>query len=190
VADKKDLIKRYYDGAPLPTKAGLLNAGCAHIRDLIFPEPEALLTSAPRLPGTDGRKMSKSYGNAILLSDPPEVVASKVANMMTDPARKRRTDPGNPDICPVFDHHKIFSPAEVTARVNRECRTAEIGCVDCKKLMAGHLSDYLAPIQERRQPYEKDPQMVWDILDAGTAKARRVAQATMEEVRKAVKLVE
>jgi tryptophanyl-tRNA synthetase len=156
----------------------------------VFPEPQALLTPTPKLPGTDGRKMSKSYGNAILLSDPPDVVSSKVANMMTDPARKRRTDPGNPDICPVFDHHKIFSPAEVMARVNRECRTAEIGCVDCKKLMAGHLSDYLAPIQERRQPYEKDPQMVWDILDVGTAKARRVAQATMEEVRKAVKLVD
>jgi len=156
----------------------------------VFPEPQALLTPTPKLPGTDGRKMSKSYGNAILLSDPPDVVSSKVANMMTDPARKRRTDPGDPDICPVFDHHKIFSPAEVTARVNRECRTAEIGCVDCKKLMAGHLSDYLAPIQERRQAYEKNPQMVWDILDAGTAKARRVAQATMEEVRKAVKLVD
>jgi tryptophanyl-tRNA synthetase len=156
----------------------------------VFPEPQALLTSIPRLRGIDGRRMSKSYGNAILLSDPPDVVSSRVADMMTDPARKRRTDPGNPDICPVYDHHKIFSPAEVTARVNRECRTAEIGCVDCKKLMAGHLSDYLAPIQERRVAYEKNPQMVWDILDAGTAKARRVAQATMEEVRKAVKLVE
>jgi tryptophanyl-tRNA synthetase len=155
----------------------------------VFPEPQPLLTPTPKLPGTDGRKMSKSYGNAILLSDPPDVVSSKVANMMTDPARKRRTDPGDPDICPVYDHHKIFSPAEVTARVNRECRTAEIGCVDCKKLMAGHLSDYLAPIQERRVAYERNPQMVWDILDTGTAKARRVAQATMEEVRKAVELV-
>ena len=156
----------------------------------VFPEPLALLTPTPKLPGTDGRKMSKSYGNAILLADPPEVVSTKVANMMTDPARKRRADPGNPDICPVFDHHKIFSPAEVTARVNRECRTAEIGCVECKKLMAGHLNEYLAPIQERRRPFEKNPQMVWDILEAGTAKARRVVETTMQEVRRAVKLAE
>jgi len=156
----------------------------------VFPEPLALLTPTPKLPGTDGRKMSKSYGNAILLADPPEAVASKAANMMTDPARKRRSDPGNPDICPVFDHHKIFSPREVVDRVNRECRSAEIGCVECKKLMAGHLNNYLAPIQERRRPFEKNPQMVWDILEAGTAKARRVVETTMQEVRRAVKLVE
>jgi tryptophanyl-tRNA synthetase len=155
----------------------------------VFPEPQALLTPTPKLPGTDGRKMSKSYGNAILLADPPEGVAGKAANMMTDPARKRRADPGNPDICPVFDHHKIFSPREVVDRVNRECRTAKIGCVECKKLMAGHLNNYLAPIQERRRPFEKNPQMVWDILEAGTAKARRVVETTMQEVRRAVKLI-
>ena len=154
----------------------------------VFPEPQALLTSIPRLRGTDGRRMAKSYGNAILLSDPPEVVSKKVADMMTDPARKRRTDPGDPDVCPVFDHHKVFSPQAVVDRVNRECRTAEIGCVDCKKLMATHLNQFLAPIQERRKPYEQKPQLVWDVLEEGTAKARKVAQATMEEVRAAVKL--
>ena len=154
----------------------------------LFPEPQALLTPTPKLPGTDGRKMSKSYGNAILLSDPPEVVTGKVANMMTDPARKRRTDPGNPDVCPVFDHHKIFSPRVVIDQINRECRTAGIGCVDCKKLMARHLNQALAPIQARRQPYENNPQAVWDVLEAGTEKARKVAQATMAEVRAAVKL--
>ena len=187
--DLKEALKSAFRRAPLERRADCLNVGVGELRG-IFPEPEALLTSAPRLPGTDGRKMSKSYGNAILLADPPEVVSTKVANMMTDPARKRRTDPGNPDICPVFDHHKIFSPAEVTGRVNRECRTAEIGCVECKKLMADHLNKYLAPIQERRQPFEKNPQMVWDILAAGTEKARGVVETTMQEVRKAVKLVE
>lgn len=154
----------------------------------VFPEPQALLTPTPKLPGTDGRKMSKSYGNTILLSDPPEVVSSKVADMMTDPARKRRTDPGNPDVCPVFDHHKIFSPPEVVDRVNRECRTAEIGCVECKQLMARHLNNSLAPIQARRKPYEQNPQRVWDVLEEGTRKAHAVAQATMTEVRAAVKL--
>jgi tryptophanyl-tRNA synthetase len=154
----------------------------------VFPEPQSLLTPSPRLRGTDGRKMSKSYGNAIFLSDPPEVVDKTVRGMMTDPARKRRHDPGDPEKCPVFDHHKIFSPPEVIARADRECRTAELGCVDCKKMMAHHLNEYLAPVQERRKVYEGDPQKVWDVLAAGTEKARRVAQETMGEVRAAIKL--
>ena len=154
----------------------------------IFPEPRALLTPSPRLPGTDGRKMSKSYNNAIFLTDAPDVVSEKLAPMITDPARKRRTDPGTPDICPVFDLHKIFSQQETIDKVNRECRTAEIGCLDCKKLVAGHINHVLAPIQERRQPYEKNPQLVWDVLEEGTNKARKVARATMAEVRAAVKL--
>lgn len=154
----------------------------------VFPEPRVLLTPTPKLPGTDGRKMSKSYDNAIFLGDAPDVVSSKLATMITDPARKRRTDPGNPDVCPVFDLHKVFSSSETIDRVNRECRTAEIGCLDCKKLLAQHQNESLAPIQERRKPYEQNPQRVWDILEAGTAKARQVAQATMAEVRAAVKL--
>ncbi|MFB3922288.1 MAG: tryptophan--tRNA ligase [Terriglobia bacterium] len=154
----------------------------------VFPEPQALLTPSPRLPGTDGRKMSKSYNNAIFLTDAPEVVSKKLATMITDPARKRRTDPGNPDVCPVFDVHKIFSKQETIDRVNRECRTAEIGCLDCKKLLAGHVNETLAPIQKRRKPYEENPQQVWDVLDSGTSKARKVAQTTMAEVRAAMKL--
>jgi tryptophanyl-tRNA synthetase len=154
----------------------------------IFPEPQALLTPSPRLPGTDGRKMSKSYNNAIFLADPPGVVSKKLATMMTDPARKRRNDPGNPDVCPVFDLHKIFSKQETIDRVNRECRTAEIGCLDCKKLLAGHLNEFLSPIQERRKDYEAQPRTVWDVLEEGTGRARKVAQATMAEVRSAVKL--
>jgi tryptophanyl-tRNA synthetase len=171
----------------LDAKAELVNEGMIKIFP-IFPEPESLLTSAPRLPGTDGRKMSKSYGNAIFLTDGPEMVSKKLATMMTDPARKRRTDPGDPEVCPVYDLHKIFSAGETIARVNRECRTAEIGCVDCKKLAAGHLNAFLAPIQERRRPYEQNPQEVWDILADGTERARKVAQETMAEVRKAVNL--
>lgn len=155
----------------------------------VFPEPQALLTPSPRLPGTDGRKMSKSYNNAIFLTDPPEDVSKKLATMITDPARKRRNDPGNPDICPVFDLHKIFSKQETIDQVNRECRTAEIGCLDCKKMVAQYVNCALAPIQERRKPYEEKPQQVWDVLEAGTSKARKVAQATMAEVRAAVKLI-
>jgi tryptophanyl-tRNA synthetase len=185
--DKTRAIKEGFRRAPLDLRAYYLNRGLGRVLE-IFPEPEALLTSAPRLPGTDGRKMSKSYGNAIFLTDPPDVVSKKLATMMTDPARKRRSDPGNPDVCPVYDLHKIFSAQETIERVNRECRAAEIGCVDCKKLSAEHLNAFLAPIQERRKPYEENPQKVWDILEDGTAKARVVAQATMREVRAAVKL--
>jgi len=186
-AIKDFLTSQWREERSLEAKAEYLNKGFVTLRS-IFPEPEALLTSAPRLRGTDGRKMSKSYNNAIFLTDAPDVVSKKLATMMTDPARQRRTDPGNPDVCPVFDLHKVFSAQETIGRVNRECRTAEIGCVDCKKLVAAHLNAFLAPIQERRKPYEHNPQEVWDILEAGTSKARAVAQATMREVRAAVKL--
>jgi len=176
-----------YQKASLEGKAEFVHRGLVTV-DPIFPEPEALLTSAPRLRGTDGRKMSKSYNNAIFLTDKPESVRKTLVGYMTDPARKRRTDPGDPDVCPVFDLHKVFSAQETIDSVNRECRTAEIGCVDCKKLAAGHLNNILALIQERRKPYEQNPQLVWDVLEEGTAKARKVAQATMKEVRAAVKL--
>jgi tryptophanyl-tRNA synthetase len=185
--DPREFLAAAFRQATMEQRAECLNQGLGELRG-IFPEPEALLTSAPRLPGTDGRKMSKSYANAIFLTDAPDVVSKKLATMVTDPARKRRSDPGNPDVCPVFDLHKIFSPQDTIDRVNRECRTAGIGCVDCKKLAAGHLNAFLAPIQERRKPYEQNPQEVWDVLEEGTAKARAVAQATMREVRAAVKL--
>jgi len=190
VPNKKEVVEQEYKQALLSEKKYYLrnSQGDLRIKTEIFPEPEPLLTPAPRLPGTDGRKMSKSYGNAIFLGDAPEMVSGKLATMITDPARKRRTDPGNPDVCPVFDLHKVFSSPETIDRVKRECRTADIGCLDCKKLLAQHLNAHLAPIQERRKPYEENPQRVWDILEAGTAKARKVAQATMAEVRAAVKL--
>ncbi len=178
---------RTYAEASLEGKAEFVHRGLVSLAGF-FPEPQSLLTPAPRLPGTDGRKMSKSYNNAIYLSDPPSVVSKKLATMMTDPARKRRSDPGNPDVCPVFDLHKVFStPAEID-RVNRECRTAEIGCLECKAIVAARINARLAPIQERRNIYEEQPQKVRDILKQGTAKARQVAQATMAEVRQAMKL--
>ena len=154
----------------------------------VLREPQVMLTAAPRLPGTDGRKMSKSYNNAIFLSDLPAVVDNKLATMMTDPARKRRSDPGDPDKCPVFDLHKVYSEQGVIDRVNRECRTAEIGCLDCKKLVSARVNERLAPIQERRKTYEENPKLVWDVLDKGTEQARTVAEATMTEVRRAMNL--
>jgi tryptophanyl-tRNA synthetase len=154
----------------------------------VFPEPEVILTETPKLLGTDRRKMSKSYGNAIFLSDPPETVAAKVATMITDPQRMRKSDPGNPDICNVYDFHKLYSPPEVVQEVNRRCRSADIGCVDCKKLMAKHLNAFLDPIRERRRYYQERPGLVQEIITAGCDKARQAARRTMDDVRAAVKL--
>jgi tryptophanyl-tRNA synthetase len=149
----------------------------------ILPEPKALLTPAAKLPGTDGRKMSKSYGNTIMLTDPEPVVRQKLKTMVTDPARIRRSDPGNPDVCPVGDLHKIFSPAETMAKVNEGCRSAGIGCIECKSWAADALVQVLNPMQHRRQKYEDNPRLAWDILEAGSAAASKVADATMAEVR-------
>jgi tryptophanyl-tRNA synthetase len=148
--------------------------------------PNHLLTETPRLPGTDGRRMAKSYGNAIWLSDTPDAIGDKVRNMMTDPQRVKRTDPGRPEICPVFAYHKLFSPPEIIAWSAQGCRTAGIGCVECKKKMADGLVGWIAPIQERRKELEAHPQQVWDILDAGGKKARRAARRTMKRVRNAI----
>ena len=153
---------------------------------VVFPEPQPLLTPAAKLPGTDGRKMSKSYGNTILLTDPEPVVRQKLKTMMTDPARVRRTDRGNPDVCPVGDLHKIFSDRETNARVDSGCRTAGIGCIECKKWAADSLMRILDPIQARRKKYEENPRLAWDILEGGSEKARRVAGETMAEVREAM----
>jgi tryptophanyl-tRNA synthetase len=154
----------------------------------VFPEPEVILTETPKLLGTDRRKMSKSYGNAIFLSDPPETVAAKVATMITDPQRMRKSDPGNPDVCNVYDFHKLYSPPGVVAEVDRRCRSADIGCVDCKKRMAAHLNAFLEPIRERRRFYLERPGLVEEIITAGSDKARQTAGRTLEEVRAAVKL--
>ena len=152
----------------------------------VLPEPQPLLTPTPKLPGTDGRKMSKSYGNTILLTDAEPVVRQKLKTMVTDPARVRRTDPGNPDLCPVGDLHKIFSSQETMAKVNEGCRSAGIGCIECKGWAADALLKVLLPIQERRKKYEENPRLAWDILMTGTAKAAKVAEATMKEVRSAM----
>jgi len=154
----------------------------------VFPEPEAILTPTSKILGLDRRKMSKSYHNAIYLSDTPETIAAKVATMITDPNRARRKDPGNPDICNVFEFHKLYSPPETVNRVNRECRSAEIGCVECKNLMAGNLIEALKPIRDKRAYYEAHPRLVKDIMMAGSDRARAVARQTMDEVRAAIKL--
>jgi tryptophanyl-tRNA synthetase len=157
-------------------------------RGEVFPEPQALLTPAPKLPGTDGRKMSKSYGNTIMLTDPEPVVRQKLKTMVTDPARVRRSDPGNPDVCPVGDMHKIFSSPETMAKVYDGCRSAGIGCIECKGWAADALVKILNPMQERRKKYEDNPRLAWDILEAGSARAREVAGKTMEEVRDAMSM--
>ncbi len=152
----------------------------------ILREPGHLLTETPRLPGTDGRRMAKSYGNAIWLSDPPDEIRNKVRNMMTDPQRARRTDPGRPEVCPVFAYHKLLSPPDVIAWADQGCRTAGIGCVDCKKAMAENLVKWIEPIQTRRKEFEARPADVWDILDAGSTKAHAAARRTMKRVRDAI----
>src|SRR2546426_812921 len=154
----------------------------------VFPEPGAKLTEIPKVPGTDGRKMSKSLGNAIFLSDTPEAITTKVKPMVTDPARKRRSDPGNPDVCPVFDLHKIFTPAPAREGCATGCRTAAIGCLDCKDVLLRHLVPRLDGIRERRQKFAERPDVIVDVLQEGGRRARAVAQATMEEVRAAVNL--
>ena len=132
--------------------------------------------------------MSKSYDNAVMLTDPELVVRQKLKTMVTDPARVRRTDRGNPDVCPVGDLHKIFSSPETKAKVNEGCRSAGIGCIECKSWVADAIVKILNPMQERRKKYEDKPRLAWDILEAGSARAREIADATMDEVRKAMGL--
>jgi tryptophanyl-tRNA synthetase len=152
----------------------------------VLREPAYLPTETPRLPGLDGRRMAKSYGNAIWLTDPPEEIRTKTRNMLTDPQRVRRTDPGRPEICPVFAYHKLFSPPDAVARIDRDCRAAAIGCVDCKKEMAENLVKWIEPMQARRKQFEANPRQVWDILDTGSKQAQKVARKTMKRVRNAI----
>jgi tryptophanyl-tRNA synthetase len=155
-------------------------------RKEVFPEPQALLTPAAKLPGTDGRKMSKSYGNTIMLTDPEPAVRQKLKTMVTDPARVRRSDPGNPDVCPVGDLHKIFSDKATIAKVDQGCRSAGIGCIECKSWAADALVRLLNPMQERRKKFEENPRLAWDILEAGSERARKSAGETMDTVRAAM----
>jgi len=174
----------------------LLNAGLANfshpeeLSKLIEPEvlvePQHLLTQTPRLPGLDGRKMSKSYGNAITLSESDADIRAKTKVMITDPQRKRRTDPGNPDLCPVYDWHKLFSPPPTLEWAANGCRTAGIGCIECKTNMADNLIKWIEPVRARRVEFEKDPARVLQILNRGSERARDVAQKTMSRVREAI----
>jgi tryptophanyl-tRNA synthetase len=172
-------------GAPIELRQSVFaNAGIKTTD--ILAEPGHLLSQTPRLPGLDGRRMAKSYGNAVWLSDPPDEIRAKVRNMLTDPQRVKRTDPGRPEICPVFAWHKLFSAPELVTRIDTECRTAAIGCVDCKKLMAENLVTWIEPVQARRKEFEAHPRRVWDILDAGGKKAHATARRTMKRVRDAI----
>jgi tryptophanyl-tRNA synthetase len=158
-----------------------------HLYRDVFVVPEALLTEFAKVPGTDGRKMSKSYGNAIYLSDSPEEVTAKIKPMVTDPARVRRSDPGNPDVCPVFDLHQIFTPRmERDTVIDPGCRTANIGCLDCKGVLLKHMLPALRPIYDRRQDLATRPEIVQEVLEDGCARARKVAGDTLAEAKGAM----
>jgi tryptophanyl-tRNA synthetase len=154
----------------------------------VFPEPEALLTEVAKVPGTDGRKMSKSYNNAVFLSDTPAQIETKLSRMMTDPRRVRRTDAGEPNDCPAFNLHRIYCTPDEIEYVTKGCRSAGIGCLECKQVMIKHVVRDLAPIRERRAALERRPQEVTAVLERGNEQARSVAAATMRDVREAMAL--
>jgi tryptophanyl-tRNA synthetase len=183
----REIARRFNQFYWLEPKDGLKpTKHSAQLRQHVFPEPQPLLTPAAKLPGTDGRKMSKSYGNSILLSEPEAELRKKLKTMVTDPARVRRTDRGNPAVCPVGDLHKIFSSAETIAKVHEGCTTAAIGCIECKGWVADNIVAILNPIQERRRKYEENPKLAWEILEAGSVRARVVADRTLAEVRESM----
>ena len=154
----------------------------------ILPEPQVVLTQSPKVPGLDGRKMSKSYGNTIGLREDPEEVAAKLKTMQTDPARVRRSDPGDPEKCPVWDLHKIYSNEQTQAWVQEGCRTAGIGCLDCKKPLIEKVVEEISQIRKRAQEYEDNPDLVRGIIDEGCEKAREAARETLNDVREAMGL--
>ena len=159
-----------------------------HFYGEVFPIPELLLTPTSKLLGIDRRKMSKSYNNAIFLTDTDYVIDTKVEQMITDPQRARRTDPGRPEVCNIFSFHEIYTDPETVATIDKQCRTAAIGCVDCKKLMAASLKKGLEPMRAKRKELEKDPGKIREIIEEGNKQARAVARETMAEVREAVKI--
>ncbi|HSF19995.1 MAG TPA: tryptophan--tRNA ligase [Vicinamibacteria bacterium] len=159
-----------------------------HFYGKVLSEPEVKLTPTPKLPGTDGRKMSKSYGNTIGLGEDEASIRGKLKTMVTDPARVRRADPGNPDKCPVFDLHKVFSSGETRRWAAEGCRSAGIGCIECKNALADHLLDRIRPIAERRRDYQRRPDDVRDIFREGARRAREQAENTLHAVRSAVRL--
>ena len=148
-----------------------------------FPEPQALLTEFPKVPGTDGRKMSKSYDNAIYLKDDEKTVIEKLKKMITDPARKRKTDKGDPNKCPVFDLHNIFSTEEEKKEIIHGCTTASIGCIDCKKILITHVLDILHPIWDKRRKLVENPLTLLEIAKEGSKKAKKIAEETIKEMK-------
>ncbi len=154
----------------------------------VFPEPDAILTKTSKILGLDRRKMSKSYNNAIYLSDSPDEISRKVSRMITDPQRMRRSDPGNPDVCNVYEFHKIYSDQEICETIDPQCRNAQIGCVECKKIMAKSLIDAMAPMHERRAHFKARPELVKEIIASGSQKARQVAKENMDQVRAAIRI--
>jgi tryptophanyl-tRNA synthetase len=154
-----------------------------HLYKEVFPEPQPLLTKFPKVPGVDGRKMSKSYDNAVYLSDEPDTVEKKIKTMMTDPARVKRTDKGDPEKSPVYHLHKIFSSEEEVREIAEWCATAGIGCIDCKKVLIKNVRSVMEPIWEKRNELLKNPSRIEDIIRLGTEKATKVAEETMDEVR-------
>jgi tryptophanyl-tRNA synthetase len=159
-----------------------------HLYGEVFPVPDLLLAPTSKLLGLDRRKMSKSYGNAILLKDDAKVVSDKVGRMITDPRRARRSDPGNPAVCNVFSFHEFYSDSGSVKEIEADCRAARIGCVDCKRLLAENLNRSLEPVRERRKALEAAPETVRSIMAEGTERARKIARRTMEEVREKVKI--
>jgi tryptophanyl-tRNA synthetase len=157
-------------------------------RRVILPEPQPLLTATPKVPGLDGRKMSKSYGNAILLREEPAEVTRKIRTMQTDPARVRRSDPGNPEKCPVWPLHQIYSDAPTQQWVIKGCTTAGIGCLDCKQPVIDAIVQEQLPMRARVQKYLDDPQLVRNIVADGCERARKLAEETMSDVREAMGL--
>jgi tryptophanyl-tRNA synthetase len=159
-----------------------------HLYGEVFPVPDVLLTPTAKILGIDRRKMSKSYENAIYLTDTDKEIDDKVGQMITDPQRARKNDPGNPDICNVFSFHKIYTDPEIIKKINKECRSADIGCVECKKMMAAGLKNGLEPVRDKRKELESDINKVKEIMAEGDRQARTIARETLSEVKEAVKI--
>jgi tryptophanyl-tRNA synthetase len=186
LADARKLVERARHLASADRELLLANLEGEHHR--LLPAPEVLLTPSPKVPGLDGRKMSKSYGNTIRLTEEPESIDRKIRGMSTDPARVRRTDPGTPEKCPVWDLHKLYSSEETRAWVRQGCTTAGIGCLDCKKPVIEKICADAVTMRERAAPYQANPERVREILDAGARRANATAEATLQVVRGAMNL--
>ena len=159
-----------------------------HLYGEVFTVPDTLLTPTSRLLGIDRRKMSKSYGNAIFLTDTDEEIDERVGRMITDPQRARRKDPGDPDVCNVFSIHQIYTDPETVKKINMECRSSDIGCVECKKIMAAGLKKGLEPVRAKRKELESDMKKVREIMEDGNRRAMAIAGETMKEVKEAIKI--